>query len=310
VQPAPPLSRIPAFPVVTVVAAMAIFVTLAVKTGKTDMHPFLMSSVAFDNQPWRLAASALPHLSAFHLIFNVVWLWILGTRLEETLGHVTTFVIIVVLAVGSAAAEFAFAAGGVGLSGVGYGLVGCLFVLARKDRRFRDAIDKRTLVLFAVWFVLCVILTVTDVLPVGNVAHGAGFVLGVLIGYLIAPGAKPARAAAGVALVALVASSLAAAAVWRPQLNFSADAAVDDTLRAWDALEAKQYALAVRHLERALALDPSDAGNWFNYGVALQYAAGSRGMTPLDAWERSLALDPTNIKTREVVLSERGRRGP
>jgi membrane associated rhomboid family serine protease len=310
VQPAPPLSRIPAFPVVTVVAAMAIFVTIAVKTGKTEMQPFLMSSVAFDNQPWRLAASALPHLSAFHLIFNVVWLWILGTRLEETLGHVTTFVIIVVLAVGSAAAEFAFAAGGVGLSGVGYGLVGCLFVLARKDRRFRDAIDKRTLVLFAVWFVLCVILTVTDVLPVGNVAHGAGFVLGVLVGYLIAPGAKPARAAAGVALVALVASSLAAAALWRPQLNFSVNAAFDDTLRAWDALEAKQYAVAVRHLERALALDPNDAANWYNYGVALQYVAGSRGMTPLDAWERSLALDPTNIKTREVVLSERSRRGP
>jgi membrane associated rhomboid family serine protease len=227
VQPAPSLSRVPAFPVITVVAAMAIFVTIAVETGKTELSPFLMSSVAFDNEPWRLAASALPHVGVWHLVFNVIWLWILGTRLEETLGHVTTFVIIVVLAVGSAAAEFSLTAGGVGLSGVGCGIVGCLFVLARNDRRFRDAIDNRTLVLFAAWFVLCVVFTITDVMPIANVAHGAGFVLGVLIGYIIAPGPRARRIAAAAGLLVAVAASLGAASLWRPQINLSGQAAID-----------------------------------------------------------------------------------
>ncbi|HEX5057938.1 MAG TPA: rhomboid family intramembrane serine protease, partial [Kofleriaceae bacterium] len=221
-RPAPTLSRIPAFPVITVVAAMAIFVTIAIKTGRTDIEPFTMSSVAFDNEPWRLLSSALPHGDAIHLIFNVVWLWVLGTRLEETLGHITTFVIIIVLAVGSSAAEFAFAAGGIGLSGVGYGLVGCLMVLARHDRRFRDAIDRNTLILFGAWFVLCVVLTLADVWNIGNVAHGSGFVLGVIIGYVIAPGTLARRIAAGGALVIVVAASLAGAALFRPQLNLSA----------------------------------------------------------------------------------------
>lgn len=306
-QPAPSLSRFPAFPVVAGIAALAIFVTVGVETGKTDMLPFVMSSVAFDNEPWRLAASALPHVGAVHLIFNVIWLWVLGTRLEDTLGHVTTFVILLVLAVGSAAAEFAFAAGGVGLSGVGYGLVGCLLVLSRKDRRFRDAIDTRTLVLFAGWFVLCVVFTLTDVMAIGNVAHGAGFVLGVVIGYVIAPGARAVRAAAVVGLLGLVGASLGAAALWRPQVNLSSEAAIDDAYRGWHAIDAKQYDVAARHLERALALDPDRAGTWFNYGIALQYTSGSRGMTSLEAWERALALDPTDMQARQAVILERER---
>jgi GlpG protein len=309
VQPAPSPSQFPAFPIVTGVAAMAIFVTIAVMTGKTDIEPFVMSSVAFDNEPWRLVASALPHVGAFHLIFNVIWLWILGTRLEATLGHVMTFAMIVVLAVGSAAAQYALAAGGVGLSGVGYGLVGCLFVLARNDRRFKDAIDNRTLVLFGVWFVLCVITTVTDVMPIANVAHGAGFVLGVLIGYVLAPGRWAQRGAAVGGLVLAIAASLGAASLWRPQVNLSSAAANDDAVRGWKAIDAEHYDVAVRHLERALALGPDDADNWFNYGVVLQYTPGTRGMTSLQAWERSLALDPTNMKTRSIVITERARRG-
>jgi GlpG protein len=303
------LTRIPEFPVITVIAAMAILVTVGVETDKTDILPFVMSSVAFDNEPWRLASSALPHVGAVHLIFNVIWLWILGTRLEETLGHVMTFMIMLVLAVGSAAAEFAFVSGGVGLSGVGFGFVGCLFVLARRDRRFRDAIDNRTLVLFGIWFVLCVLLTVTDVMAFGNVAHGAGFVLGVLIGYVLAPGRRVQRIAAAGGLAITLAALLAAAALWRPQLNMASKASVDDAYRGYTALAAEQHAEAARHLERALALDPTDAGSWFNYGLALQHTTGTQGMTTLQAWERALALEPLNVQTREAVLAERARRG-
>ena len=304
-QPAPSLSRFPAFPVVTVIGAMAIFVTIAIKTGKTDLMPFVMSSVAFDNEPWRLAASALPHGDAIHLIFNIVWLWVLGTRLEETLGHVTTFFIMLVLAVGSGAAEYAFAQGGIGLSGVGYGLVGCLMVLARYDSRFRDAIDRRTLMLFLAWFVLCVVLTVTDTWAIGNVAHGSGFMLGILIGFVLAPGPHVRRAAGLAGLLLAVTAVLAGAAWFRPQLNFSRYASVDDAERGYLALGDQRYDLAVRHLERALALDPNDAGSWFNYGIALQHASGHRGMTTLEAWERSLALEPMNMKTRQAVENAR-----
>lgn len=306
-RPAPPLTRLLAFPVITAVGAMAIFVTIAIKTGRTDIAPFTMSSLAFDGEPWRLASSALPHIGALHLIFNLVWLWILGTRFEEELGHVATFAIMLVLAVGSAAAEYAFAAGGVGLSGVGYGLVGCLLVLARRDGRFRDAIDTRTVVLFVAWGVLCIITTVTGVMEVGNVAHASGFVLGLLMGQVIARGPLARRGAGAAVLALAVAALVAGAAEWRPELNVSSRAAYDDAYRGWHALGEERYDLAARHLERALALDPDDAGSWFNYGIALHHVPGSLGMTPLEAWQHALALEPDNPQTRDAITREQAR---
>ncbi|HEY5928128.1 MAG TPA: rhomboid family intramembrane serine protease, partial [Kofleriaceae bacterium] len=214
----------------------------------------------------------------------------------------------VVLAIGSGAAEFAFSAGGIGLSGVVYGLAGCLFVLARVDRRFRDAIDSRTLILFGVWFVLCVVLTLTDVWNIGNVAHGSGFVLGMGIGFVIAPGARVRRVAAAGALLVSIAAVIGGAALWRPQLNLSSHAAIDDAYRGWHALGEQRYELAARHLERAIALDPNDHGTWFNYGVALQHTPGSRGITSIEAWERAMVLEPSDPKVR-AILEERGQLG-
>jgi len=121
VRAAPSLSRFPAFPVVSGVCALAIFMTIAVKTGRTSADPFTMSSLAFDGQPWRLVSSALPHGDWIHLAFNVIWLWILGTKLEETLGPITTFAIMVVLAAGSQASQYTLDVHGTGLPGVGYG---------------------------------------------------------------------------------------------------------------------------------------------------------------------------------------------
>jgi len=303
-RPPPPLSRIPTLPVISAICGLAIFVTIAIKAGRTEIDPFTMSSLAFEGEPWRLAASALPHGDALHLIFNIYWLWFLGTRLEEELGHVATLLIILVLAVGSAAAQFAFSVGGIGLSGVGYGIVGCLAVLRRKDARFRDAIDNRTLILFGAWFLFCVIATIADVWHVGNWAHGAGFVLGVPIALAIAPGSLGRRIGAALLAAALVAGFVVAAAFFRPQVNLFGEGGVDDERLALTDLEAKRYDDAARRLEQALDVSPNDSHIWFNYGVALQDSKGTRGMTPLDAWKRAYAIDPKNDGAKGAVARE------
>lgn len=115
-----------------------------------------------------------------------MWLWIFGTLIEETFGHLKTAVLILLFAVGSSAWEFGLAIGGVGLSGVGYGLFGLIWMLSRYDKRFRDAIDRRTVQLFIGWFFFCIIATVTNIMPVANVAHGTGAILGILTGLAIA----------------------------------------------------------------------------------------------------------------------------
>jgi membrane associated rhomboid family serine protease len=306
-RPPPPLARIPQFPVITVVCAAAIFVTLAVKGGRTDEAPFVMNSLAFEGQPWRLASCALPHGDFFHIFFNIYWLWFLGTRLEEELGHVTTFVMFVVLAVGSAAAQYAFDAAGIGLSGVGYGIVGFLWVARRIDRRFYDAIDKRTLGLFGIWFVLCVVLTVTHVWSIGNFAHGAGFVIGAPLALAVCPGPVVRRLGGAVIALALVAGFVATAALWRDKVNLSKGAGVDDEKLAMHEIDVKDYESAARHFEHSLALSPKDSTNWYNYGVALQYTPGGLAMTPLDAFKRSLALDPKNDSAQGGVAHQLSR---
>lgn len=288
---------------------MAIFLTIAIKTGRTAIDPFVMSSLAFESEPWRLASSALPHGDWLHLIFNIIWMWVLGTKLEEVLGHVTTLAIMLVLAVGSGAAQFAFADGGIGLSGVGYGLVGCLWILAKRDKRFRDAIDRNVLIMFFAWGVLCVVLTVTNVWRIGNIAHGSGFVLGALIGRAIAPGPKNHRATAGIALAVIVAALVGGAGWARPHINLSATAAGDDGYRGAQALGDKQYELAARHLRRAIALAPGDADNWYNYGIALQHVDDPEGRTALDVWKRATALAPDDAQFKRALANEYTRQG-
>jgi membrane associated rhomboid family serine protease len=77
-----------------------------------------------------------------HLAFNVYWLWILGTVIERIYGHTKTMLLIVLFAVGSSSLDFALARGGGGLSGVGYGLFGLLWILSMRDDRFSDAINQ------------------------------------------------------------------------------------------------------------------------------------------------------------------------
>jgi GlpG protein len=291
------------------VSLAAIFVFGAVRFGKTADDPFLMNSLAFEGEPWRLVANVLPHGDPLHLLFNVYWMWVLGTRLEEELGHVTTLVVFVVLAVGSGAAQYAFSIGGIGLSGIGYGIVGYLAAARRIDPRFRDGIDSRTLQLFAAWFVLCVVLTITNVLPIGNWAHGVGFVLGIPIAYVLAPGPSGRRFGAALLVIAIVGGSVGAAWKWRDVVNLSHQAGSDDRDLGTAELEQKKYEAAIRHLERAVTADPKDANAWYNYGVALQYGAGHLDIDELEAWKKALALDPKDELYRDTVADTLRRQG-
>ena len=93
---------------------LAIFVTALDASGRS-IHELVMNVRAFEREPWRLVTSALPHANAFHLIFNVAWLWTLGTMLEERFGSFRLLGLVLLFAAGSAAAEYAIFLGVFGL---------------------------------------------------------------------------------------------------------------------------------------------------------------------------------------------------
>ena len=255
-----------------------------------DVGQLTLDARAWHSQPWRLVTSVLPHVDLMHLAFNIYWVWVFGTKIESVFGSFRTVSVILLLAVGSALAEYALAAGGVGLSGVGYGFFGFLWVLCRRDPRFDGVIDHRTIQLFVGWFFLCIILTAADVWHVGNVAHGAGGLLGVLLGFAAAPRYGQERVVACVLLVASLLSIAVGGTVGRPYLNHSGAVGRDLAYLGYEALKEGRYEQAARLYRSAVAGKCREPSWWYNLGIAYQHLSDDEGAT--NAYQRAFELAP------------------
>jgi len=164
----------------TCVAAVA-FTFLWQEGGVTEL--MRMNEDAVGSEPWRLVSSTLSHSGFLHLLFNVYWLWHLGRALEARLPSGAVLGIYGLTAGASAAAQFAVSAGGIGLSGLVYGLAAFLWVAGRHRRGFAGTLDDRTLRFFGIWFLLCIALTRLEIYPIANTAHGVGALLGALVAW-------------------------------------------------------------------------------------------------------------------------------
>jgi membrane associated rhomboid family serine protease len=293
---APKWTEVWKYPVIAGVATLAVGITLA-WWAKVDISPLFATAEIRRGQLWRLVTCIFPHLDILHLTFDVYWLWMFGTTVEKVYGHARTGLLIFLFAVGSSSLDFAFDSGGVGLSGVGYGLFGLLFVLSDRDERFRDALDQRTVKLFVGWFLFCIFTTVTHVFRVANVAHGAGAILGVLIGYSIS---VPNRRVLGVtAVTAVVCFGIWGATLGRPILNLSGRAGYDEGKWGYDDLIAGKNEQAIRWLNDAARLQPKESAYWFNLGIAYQRV----GQMPaaIAGYKRAFELSPDNTEYSKAL---------
>jgi len=297
-RPAPPITDAARTPVVSTLAVAAVATTLLWWAGSIDARLLAVDPLAFPAQPWRLLTSTLPHVDVMHLAFNVYWLWRFGTTVEGTLGHARTAGLLALFGIGSSAAEYALLEGGVGLSGIGYGLAGLLFVLQRRDLRFRDAIDDGTTRLFVLWFFLCIALTAAKVWQVANIAHGVGAALGALAGLALA-GRPPARRVAAAAAGALLVAALLGATAARPWVNLSGAQGRVDAYRGFQALERGEDEEAARLLARALVADPGEAGVWFNLGIARERLGDGAGA--IDAYREAARRSPADADMRAAL---------
>jgi len=272
-RPPPKLTESLRYPIVAGTALLAIGVTVA-WWSKIDISPLFESAMIRRGELWRLVTSIFPHAGFLHLAFNVYWLWIFGTLLEETLGHFKTAALILFFAIGSGAWEFALGSGGIGLSGVGYGLFGLLWMLSRYDERFKEAIDAKTVQLFVGWFFFCIIATYTGIMPVANIAHGAGAVLGILTGLAITRVDSRALFAAG--LGAVLVAGLWGATLGRPRINLSKGGGYEEAKWGYDALMAHQNDQAVRWFRDAVTYQPKMPDFWYDLAFAYQRSGNMR----------------------------------
>ncbi|HWX53475.1 MAG TPA: rhomboid family intramembrane serine protease [Verrucomicrobiae bacterium] len=300
----PSLATLPRYPIVAGTALLAIGVTVA-SWLNVDVSPLMENAMIRHGELWRLVTSIFPHLSPLHLLFNVYWLWVFGTLVEEVFGHVRTAALILLFAVGSGSLEYAFSVGGAGLSGVGYGFFGLLWILSRGDERFRDAIDTRTIQLFIGWFFLCILLTLTNVLPVGNIAHGSGAVLGILAGYAIT--LRESRMQMTAAIVLILVFGLWAATLGRPMVNMSSQAGYDEARLGYDALLAGHNDEAVRWFREALVYRRKPPE--FNYFLGVACERQKNMPAALDAYRKAADLGHPGAQNRLGFMYDKGEGG-
>jgi hypothetical protein len=217
---------------------------------------------------------------------------------ERVYGHFRCAAIFLLLASGSSLAEFALSSGGVGLSGVGYGLWGMLWVLEKHDARFAGAVDYRTSQMFVFWFVLCIVLTVANVMPVANTAHGVGAGMGALLG-LAAGGSNAAKWKSIVALVAVLVLGLAGSTVFWSRVNLSPDAESEVEWAGYQALVQNHAADAVKLLEKATRMRRAPSRAWYNLGIA--YGRLGRYDHALAAYEHAAQMPDADDKTQQAV---------
>lgn len=264
----PPIQKALYFPVTSTTGVFAIAVTAMWWMGWPVDAVDMNGRVWEKWELWRALTATLPHRDIFHLAFNLYWLWTFGALIERELGHLKCLGIFVVLALVSSFFEFALLNGGVGLSGIGYGLWGLLWVLEKRDVRFAGAVDLQTTKLFVGWFFLCVFLTVTNVMPVANIAHGMGAVAGALLG--VAMSKAPARWAAVAGLMVALAAGVVGSTVFWPQVNLSEYCEPTVERAGLDALQRGEKQRGLELLELSAHMRHAPARAWYNLGIARQ----------------------------------------
>lgn len=140
---------------------------------------------------WQPLTTTLLHGDLLHAAFNLYWLMAFGHVLERRWGSVRFGLLFLWLAYVTSTTSFLIGNAswtpgvpvhtGIGLSGVGYGLFGLLWVAGRWRPELRAYCSRDLVVLFAGWFVLCIVLTMSGAMAIDNYAHGAGLLYGALM---------------------------------------------------------------------------------------------------------------------------------
>lgn len=137
---------------------------------------------------WRLVTPAFLHFGIFHMLFNSLWMWDLGRRLEFFLGRWHFLLFFALTAVASNVAQY-FWSGSAnfgGMSGVVYALVGFIAVRQRLAPHPLVAVPPALIGFMLFWLVLCMTGAVDYFISgsVANAAHVGGLVAGCVYAFL------------------------------------------------------------------------------------------------------------------------------
>jgi len=151
-------------------------------------EPHLLSSWQhLVSEPWRLITPVWLHFGWLHLIFNSLWWWDLGRRIEQRQSSKRLWWLFVVIALVS---NFAQAWEGAhlfgGLSGVIYGLLGYIWLYDRL-RTPVFFLPQGILIFMLIWLILGLtnVFAVVGMGNMANMAHLGGLLTGLVLAFIL-----------------------------------------------------------------------------------------------------------------------------
>jgi rhomboid protease GlpG len=135
---------------------------------------------------WRLVTPIFLHGGLLHLLFNMLWLYQLGSQIEtQESSRSITVMVLVFASICNTAQYLVSGPLFVGMSGVVYGLLGYIWMVTRFQVGTRYMLSEQTVMFMLLWLGVCLV----GIIPhVANTEHVVGLLLGVAWGFVQAGG--------------------------------------------------------------------------------------------------------------------------
>ena len=135
---------------------------------------------------WRFITPTLLHFSWMHVVFNCLWIWEFGRRIEVTLGSVNLLGLYLTAAVFSNSLQFFVSGPSIfgGMSGVVYAFMGFIWTGNALRPGWIEPLPPAIVGFMLVWLLIGMV-GALEILGAGAIANGAhlgGLIIGVSLG--------------------------------------------------------------------------------------------------------------------------------
>ena len=135
---------------------------------------------------WRFVTPTLLHFSWMHLVFNCLWIWEFGRRIETSLGSLNLTGLYLASAVFSNSVQYFISGPSIfgGMSGVVYGFMGFIWAGNALRPNWIEPLPPAVVGFMLIWLVVGLVgaLQILGAGAIANGAHLGGLVIGVLLG--------------------------------------------------------------------------------------------------------------------------------
>ena len=161
---------------------------LFLKSSGSNLYPSFQNTYIVSQEWWRLISPTFLHFSFTPLIFNCLWIYILGSKIEIIDGRGIFLTLFLISGLSSNLGQY-FITGDYlfgGLSGAVYGLLGYCFILDLDNRGQRYDLPNALYVFMFIWLLIGFtgLLKIFGFGNVANIAHLVGMIAGFILGII------------------------------------------------------------------------------------------------------------------------------